>query len=98
VLQGGHGRARRVLDRPADHVAQGEAPAVAEYYISHNNAYYVRTGHAVDALLRDAEKLRTEWATNRRITETRARQIDRKQTTADAFQPLIDEAEARNGK
>lgn len=37
-----------------------EAPAVAGFYVRHNNAWYVKRGHAVDCLLADAEKLRTE--------------------------------------
>ena len=46
-----------------------EAPEVAAFYVRHNAALYVRAGHAVDLLLRDAEKLRTEWATGRIITD-----------------------------
>lgn len=60
----------------AKRVSAEEAAAVATYYVGHNDQYYVKTGHPIGALLRDAEKLRTEWATGRRITTTRARQMD----------------------
>jgi hypothetical protein len=45
----------------------GEAPSVAAHYLGHRDAFYVKSGHSVGMLLRDAEKLRMEWATGRRI-------------------------------
>lgn len=43
-----------------------ESPSVAAYFVGHQARFYVETGHSVGMLLRDAEKLRTEWATGRR--------------------------------
>lgn len=40
-----------------------EAPGVARFYVAHRNALYVNAKHCTDLLLRDAEKLRTEWVT-----------------------------------
>lgn len=40
-----------------------DAPLVAAFYLGHSNQYYVQQGHALPPLIRDAEKLRTEWAT-----------------------------------
>lgn len=40
-----------------------EAPGVARFYLSNRNALYVNAKHCTDLLLRDAEKLRTEWVT-----------------------------------
>lgn len=54
-----------------------EAPLVAGFYVGHQSAFYVRKGHDVGSMLSDAEKLRTEWATNRTVTDTQARQGDR---------------------
>lgn len=42
-----------------------EAPLVAAFYVGHEDPFYVRQMHAIDYLLRDAEKLRTQWATGR---------------------------------
>lgn len=75
-----------------------EAPGVARFFVGHQGAFYVRGMHAVDALLKDAEKLRTEWATGRRILATQAAQADRTATNHDAFQPLIDAAREREAK
>lgn len=73
----------------------GEAPAVAAAYVRHNNATYIRGRHGVDLLLRDAEGLRTDWARNTQTTSAGAQIADRTQTNANAFAPLIAEAEER---
>ncbi len=72
-----------------------EAPDVARFFVGHSSAFYVRGMHAVDALLKDAEKLRTEWATNRQMTHTQAVATDRTQTNLNSFGSLIADAEAR---
>ncbi|SDY38067.1 DUF1376 domain-containing protein [Nitrosomonas sp. Nm58] len=77
-------------------IGRDESPHVARFFVFHNSQYYVKKMHAVGVMLADAEKLRTEWATNRSVTETQAKQIDRKQTTSNVFNQLIEEV--RNGK
>ena len=72
-----------------------EAPAVAAFYLSHKNGLYVSAMHPVNLLLRDAEKLRTEWATGKQVTRTQGQQADRTQTNLNAFAPLIAEAKAK---
>jgi len=62
-------------------VPQTEAASIADFFIKHNDSYYVKTMHPVGMLLKDAEKLRTEWATQTQMTTTRARQIDESQTS-----------------
>jgi uncharacterized protein YdaU (DUF1376 family) len=39
-----------------------EAPQVAAFFVKHNGPFYVRAKHAVGALLKDCEGIRTEWA------------------------------------
>jgi hypothetical protein len=53
-----------------------ESPFVAAHFLLNNSSWYVTKGHSVASLLADAEKLRTEWATGKSITATRAKQID----------------------
>lgn len=76
-----------------------DAPAVAAFYVGHNAGRYVRAGHPVGLLLYDAEKLRTEWATGRRITETGARHADQHQERGGIAQRLLERAdeESRHG-
>lgn len=65
-----------------------DAPGVAEHYVRSNSSYYHQRGHSIDCLLADAEKLRTEWATGKTMTTTRARQIDQ----TEANRGVVDEA------
>ena len=60
-----------------------EAPDIASFYLRHNNAYYIRTAHSTDALLKDAEKLRTEWQTGHKVTNKRALQDEATATNFD---------------
>lgn len=70
-----------------------EAPHVAAFYVSHNRMAYVRSNHDVGLMLHDAEGLRTEWARARPTSDTEARQTDRTMAVANAFAPLLAEAE-----
>lgn len=54
-----------------------ESPGVARAYLSNRNGLYVASKHCVDLLLRDAEKLRTEWATGNITHRGDADQADR---------------------
>jgi hypothetical protein len=75
-------------------LGETEAPEVAAFYVSHNDAFYVRQVHPVGMLLRDAEKLRTEWATGRRTTAAGARAIDQKQNAYNAVQEVLERIES----
>lgn len=57
-------------------VGELEAPQVARFYLGHGGNYYVTKMHSVGAMLADAEKLRTEWATGQKVTGMRARSSD----------------------
>lgn len=48
-------------------VGAEEAPDVAAFYVNHGNALYRNAQHPVNLLLRDAESLRTQWATGRKV-------------------------------
>lgn len=78
-------------------LGSSEAPAVADFFVSHNNRFYVQTMHSAGSMLKDAEKLRTEWATSTRVTESQAREADRLQTSGDMWSRLIDQAEVSHG-
>lgn len=78
-----------------DRIPAEEAPGVAAFYVRSNRQLYVAAKHATNLLLRDAEGLRTEWATGRSVTETEARQADRTQANGSVFGKLINEAEKR---
>lgn len=74
-----------------------DAAPMSAWYLGHNGYRYVQGGHSIGLLLMDAEKLHTEWATGRKITNTAAQQADRTANTADIFGKLIEEVRT-NGK
>lgn len=78
-------------------IGADEAPAVAAFFVWHNARYYVGAMHSVSALLKDAEKLRTEWVTGQRMTAAQADQSDKTQTNAEVFGKLIEEARRAQG-
>ena len=59
-----------------------EAPAVAAHFVRSSGGLYVAAMHPVNLLLRDAEKLRTEWATGRNGAESQASVYSREKTEA----------------
>lgn len=83
-----------MIARLVERIGQ-DAPDVAAYYAWNNSAFYVRSGHSIDLLLKDCEKLRTEWVTGNTVTETKARQMDRSQSNFDVAQALIQEFNAK---
>lgn len=56
-----------LLCQVVDKLGEEEAPKVAKFYLTRNKPSYVSSKHAPDLLSRDAEGLRTEWATG--VTE-----------------------------
>lgn len=84
-----------VLKSFVERLGAAEAPDVARFYVRHPSALYVRGKHPVELMLRDAEGLRTEWATGRQVTGTEANLGERAAATGNAFGALLDEARAR---
>jgi len=76
-------------------VSAAEAPAIAAFFVGHNASFYVGKGHAVGLLLADAEKLRTEWVTQRTITTTQAQQADRTLANGNVWNKVIGEIKER---
>jgi hypothetical protein len=72
-----------------------EGPPVAAFFVFHNGSRYVAGMHQIGFLATDYAKLRTEWATNCRMTQTKALQADKTATNLDAFAPLIAAAKAK---
>ncbi|RUR38515.1 helix-turn-helix domain-containing protein [Vreelandella populi] len=63
-----------------DRVGKDLAPAVAAYYLSMNNQFYVNKHHPVGSLLADCEAIATQMQTGSQMTQTRARQMDSTQS------------------
>jgi hypothetical protein len=74
-----------------------ESPHVAAFFVGSNNSYYTSRMHAVDCIVKDAEKLRTEWATGNRVTQSKAKQLDNSQNNLDSVGEALRILEASNG-
>ena len=70
-------KVRSQIKQFCQRLAHDEAPQVAAFYVTHQSSYYVRKCHDIGGMLSDAEKLRTEWATNRQGTGGQANQVER---------------------
>jgi hypothetical protein len=88
-------KVRSQMSQLVGRVPAEEAPEIAAWFVGHPQRYYAERGHSIDCLLRDAEKLRTEWATGKRGTSTQALLGDRTQANFNAFGGLIAEAKAK---
>lgn len=76
-----------------------EAGPVAEFYVLNvNNLYVLENLHDLGLLLSKAEVYRTQWATGRTMTQTRARQMDSTQANASAVDEALAIARARRNQ
>ena len=69
-----------------DRIGFQDAPHVAEFFVNHNEKYYVQRSHPIDSMLKDCEGLRTQWATNRPMTSTKAHQLDKTASNFDSIE------------
>jgi hypothetical protein len=67
-------------------VGKENAPLVAAFYLTINDAFYVRKLHPVGNLLADCESIYSQMVNGNRMTAARARQIDGTQSNFDAAQ------------
>jgi len=76
-----------------------EAPLVAEWFLRVNERLVVQGMHDLGLLLARCETYRTQWATNRQVTETSARHTDQTQSNlsaADEAKALLRKGRAAN--
>lgn len=75
-----------------------EAPQVAAAYLSHSDAFYVRCLHPIGLLVKDAEKLRTEWKLGSRMTGQLARQVEMRAANDDVVNAVVRKLEAEDAE
>jgi len=73
-----------------------EAPHVAAFFVAHNDKYYVQKTHQAALMSKDAEGLRTQWATNNTMTSAKATKLERTSSNRDAVNQAIEMTRARN--
>lgn len=83
-----------MLCKLVDSVGADDAPGLAGYYVTHNDRYYVLQRHPVSLLLKDRQRLLTDWKTGQQMTSTQAGQIDRTQNNYSVVQAVIAKRQA----
>lgn len=68
-----HAKVNSLLCQVVDALGAESAPLVAEFYVSHNDLLYVRSRHALNLLVRDADSLHTQWITGVKATHSEAK-------------------------
>lgn len=71
-------QANALMCQLVDKLGADEAPSVAAFYVTHNNPFYVKKLHPLNLLVLDAEGLRTQWFTGRKMTSSEIRQAELK--------------------
>lgn len=69
-------------------VGEEDAPAIIEFYVSHNDGFYLKQTHAVGLALKDAETLRTQWLKGQAITQNDVNQFTKQDHYARQMEKL----------
>lgn len=75
-----------------------EAPEVAAFFVTINDAFYIRRAHELGILISNAEGIRTQWATGRQMNGTTARQLEQTQANLNAAQEASQRIRDKGGK
>lgn len=75
-----------------------EAAEVAAYFVSVNDAFYIRRAHELGVLVSNAEGVRTQWATGRQMNGATARQLEQTQANINAAQEASQRIRDKGGK
>jgi (p)ppGpp synthase/HD superfamily hydrolase len=71
-------------------VPQDDAPFIAEFFVRHNDRWFVNRKHSVKDLLGSADKLYAEWKTNTPTTSSQAHQIDETAGRGNVWNEMIE--------
>jgi hypothetical protein len=81
-----------------DAIGQDNAQVVTAFYLTHQGSWYTTAGHALNLLVRDAQKLLTECKTGHMMTTAQARQDDGRAARGQMWNKLIDEAKQKESQ
>lgn len=86
-----------LLCKLVDKLGEEKAPAVAAFYVQHNNPFYVGKRHPVNLLLADAEGLHTQWVTGVKATTGEARNAEQKDNVSEQYKRVMASMEVKHG-
>lgn len=70
------------------------AVGISGWFLRHRASWYVRQRHSMGSLLKDCEKLHTEWVTNTRLHERDVHEIDRLSANQAMYERILARVEA----
>ena len=70
------------------------APALAAFYVTHNKSFYVQQRHPVEFLLKDVQSIHTDMMLGEQMTNQKARQADKTQSSANVWNNLLKSEQA----
>ena len=76
-------------------VPAADAPPMAAWFLKHRGQWYVREGHSMGSLLKDCEKLHTEWLTGITVHRKDADEIDRLSADKAMYERVAARVEAK---
>ena len=61
---------------------------VVKFYLAHNDSFYLKTCHSIGPLLHNAESLHSQWQRGVTVTNTKIKQFEKSQTTANTLEQI----------
>ena len=78
-------------------VGKEKAPLLAEYYLSHNNHWFVQIRHEFGGLLKSYQQIATDYAIGQQATRQAAVQVEKTQSNFDNAAAALAARRARRG-
>lgn len=89
-------KVRSIIKQFVQRIGTEEARHVAAFFVSHDDRFYVQRQHQVEQMLKDAEGLRTQWATNRTVTSGKAIKLENTASNRDSVTEAIQLLRTKN--
>jgi hypothetical protein len=65
-----------------------DAVQVVNFYVFHNDGFYIKKAHDIGLCLKDAESLHTQWFNGKQITSTSIRNFEKSQTMNETLERI----------
>lgn len=79
-------------------VGAENAPKLAEYYVWHNDNWFVKHRHDLGNLLKSYQQITTDFARNEQMTTTKARQTEQTQSNFDVMNAVLAKRQAQRNQ
>ena len=88
-------RVNTLLLKLAREIGEADAVRLVEYYVSHDNHFYVKKRHDIGVLVSDAQAVYTDMMIGEQMTQAQASKIDAKAGRGQRYRKVIEEYQAQ---